>query len=250
MNLYRGNNPEIKVFAVILGISADCVISGGCITLSRTTLFSQDNSFKQNLSASCKRLRDNGVPPMLDEALEHLENRIKDIPNYKYEIIVVSDGSKDKTVKVAETYTAKYGSEKVRCLELVKNRGKGGAVRLGVQRSRGALILFADADGATKFEDLTKLEVALKELVKFDASSLPVRASDCHAIVIGAFDVELLYIAQTLNIPIAEVPVRWTEIEGSKVTPVISWIQMGCDLGLIWLKYKLGAWKIKTDKSE
>ncbi|XP_073967200.1 dolichyl-phosphate beta-glucosyltransferase-like [Choristoneura fumiferana] len=253
------------------------------------------------------------LPPMLDEALEHLENRIKDIPNYKYEIIVVSDGSKDKTVKVAETYTAKYGSEKVRCLELVKNRGKGGAVRLGVQRSRGALILFADADGATKFEDLTKLEVALKELVKFDASSLPVRASDCHAIVIGsrahlekeslatrsifrnilmygfhflvwlltvrgvrdtqcgfklltrsaaraafralhvnrwAFDVELLYIAQTLNIPIAEVPVRWTEIEGSKVTPVISWIQMGCDLGLIWLKYKLGAWKIKTDKSE
>ncbi|KAI8440546.1 hypothetical protein MSG28_001788 [Choristoneura fumiferana] len=176
------------------------------------------------------------VPPMLDEALEHLENRIKDIPNYKYEIIVVSDGSKDKTVKVAETYTAKYGSEKVRCLELVKNRGKGGAVRLGVQRSRGALILFADADGATKFEDLTKLEVALKELVKFDASSLPVRASDCHAIVIGAFDVELLYIAQTLNIPIAEVPVRWTEIEGSKVTPGDILDQMGCDLGLIWLK--------------
>lgn len=67
---------------------------------------------------------------MLDEALEHLENRIKDIPSYKYEIIVVSDGSKDKTVEVAETYAAKYGSEKIRCLELVKNRGKGGAVRL------------------------------------------------------------------------------------------------------------------------
>lgn len=30
-----------------------------------------------------------------------------------------------------------------------------------------------------------------------------------------AFDVELLYIAQCFNIPIAEVAVNWTEIEGS-----------------------------------
>lgn len=59
---------------------------------------------------------------------------------------------------------------------------------------------------------------------------------------------ELLYIAQKLNIPIAEVSVRWTEIEGSKVTPVLSWIQMGCDLGLIWLKYKSRVWKIKCNK--
>lgn len=59
-----------------------------------------------------------------------------------------------------------------------------------------------------------------------------------------AFDVELLYIAQRLGIPITEVSVNWTEIEGSKVTPVWSWIQMGADLGLIWLRYTIGAWKI------
>lgn len=68
-------------------------------------------------------------------------------------------------------------------------------------------------------------------------------------IVFRAFDVELLYIAQVLNIPIAEIPVRWTEIEGSKITPVLSWLQMGCDLGLIWLKYTIGAWKIKSQKT-
>lgn len=67
---------------------------------------------------------------MLDEALEFLEKRTKENPSYKYEIIVVSDGSKDSTVEVATSYVIKYGSEKVRCLELVKNRGKGGAVRL------------------------------------------------------------------------------------------------------------------------
>lgn len=251
------------------------------------------------------------LPPMLDEAIEFLENRRKVHPSYKYEVIVVSDGSKDKTVNVAQSYVEKYGSDKVRCLELIKNRGKGGAVRLGVQSSRGAAILFADADGASKFEDLTKLEAALKNLLGCDLVSQPELVGDKLALVIGsrahleeeslakrsifrnilmygfhflvwlftvkgikdtqcgfklftrnagkicfqnlhvnrwAFDVEILYLAQTLNIPIVEIPVRWTEIEGSKVTPVISWIQMGCDLALIWLRYKIGAWKIKSDK--
>jgi len=59
-----------------------------------------------------------------------------------------------------------------------------------------------------------------------------------------AFDVELLYIAEALNIPAEEVSVYWTEIDGSKVTPVWSWIEMGSDLFLIWLRYKLGAWKL------
>lgn len=60
-----------------------------------------------------------------------------------------------------------------------------------------------------------------------------------------AFDAELLYIAQSLKIPISEVAVTWTEIDGSKVTPVWSWIQMGMDLVIIWLRYTIGAWKIK-----
>lgn len=55
----------------------------------------------------------------------------------------------------------------------------------------------------------------------------------------------MLYIAQTLKIPIAEVAVNWTEIDGSKITPIWSWVQMGKDLGLIWLRYLIGAWKIK-----
>lgn len=36
----------------------------------------------------------------------------------------------------------------------------------GMQSARGAVLLFADADGATKFSDLTKLEDSLRELVK------------------------------------------------------------------------------------
>ena len=38
-------------------------------------------------------------------------------------MIVVDDGSKDKTSEVAMKYTQKYGDDKVRVLTLVKNRG-------------------------------------------------------------------------------------------------------------------------------
>ncbi|XP_077361864.1 dolichyl-phosphate beta-glucosyltransferase isoform X3 [Festucalex cinctus] len=104
------------------------------------------------------------MPVMLNEAMEYLENRQKLQASFTYEVIVVDDGSKDKTTKVALQYTKKYGAEKVRVLTLVKNRGKGGAVRLGTLSSRGRLILMADADGATKFADVEKVEAGLKDL--------------------------------------------------------------------------------------
>lgn len=70
------------------------------------------------------------LPVMLDECTEFLEQKIKENPKFTYEIIVVSDGSKDKTVQTAMKYCRKFSTEKFRVLELVENRGKGGAVRL------------------------------------------------------------------------------------------------------------------------
>jgi dolichyl-phosphate beta-glucosyltransferase len=35
-----------------------------------------------------------------------------------------------------------------------------------MQSARGAVLLFADADGATKFSDLTKLEKSLSEKIE------------------------------------------------------------------------------------
>lgn len=63
-----------------------------------------------------------------------------------------------------------------------------------------------------------------------------------------AFDVELLYIAQRLKIALAEVAINWTEIDGSKMIPVWSWLQMGKDLILISLRYVVGAWRIEPMK--
>lgn len=70
------------------------------------------------------------LPVMLDECTEFLEQRRNENPKFTYEIIVVSDGSKDKTVQTAMQYCKKLTTEKFRVLELIENRGKGGAVRL------------------------------------------------------------------------------------------------------------------------
>ncbi|KYN38376.1 Dolichyl-phosphate beta-glucosyltransferase [Trachymyrmex septentrionalis] len=248
------------------------------------------------------------LPPMLDECLEYLEERRKS--GLTYEVIVVSDGSTDKTVDVAYHYASKYSTLKV--LNLIKNRGKGGAVRLGMLSARGSVLLFADADGATKFNDLKKLDESLINVLGFDYINKPEKTASSDAVICGsrahlekeetakrsyfrlflmhgfhflvwllcvrgirdtqcgfklltrksaktifealhverwAFDVEMLYIAQTLNIPVTEIAVNWTEIEGSKIIPFWSWLQMGRDLFFIWLRYRIGAWKINKLKN-
>lgn len=75
-----------------------------------------------------------------------------------YEIIVVDDGSSDKTVDVVLEFSRKKGLHDVlRVCKLKHNRGKGGAVTHGFRHVRGEYAVFADADGASKFEDLGKL---------------------------------------------------------------------------------------------
>lgn len=108
---------------------------------------------------------------MLDECIEYLEKMSKDQPGFTYEIIIVDDFSQDETFGLAMNYAERLGNEKMRVLKLMKNRGKGGAVRLGFWAARGEQLLFADADGATKFSDLSKLYKEMKELTSFDAKT-------------------------------------------------------------------------------
>ncbi|TWI74389.1 glycosyltransferase involved in cell wall biosynthesis [Desulfobotulus alkaliphilus] len=61
------------------------------------------------------------------------------------EILVVSDGSRDGTRQVVETFKGP-ASLTIRCLEYFPNRGKGYAVRYGMLRAMGERILFMDAD--------------------------------------------------------------------------------------------------------
>jgi dolichyl-phosphate beta-glucosyltransferase len=75
-----------------------------------------------------------------------------------YEILIVNDGSKDKTVDVALAFSKRNNlHDIVRICTLKHNRGKGGAVTHGFRHVRGAFAVFADADGASRFRDLAKL---------------------------------------------------------------------------------------------
>eukprot|EP00397_Hematodinium_sp_SG-2012_P040281 GEMP01044104.1.p1 GENE.GEMP01044104.1~~GEMP01044104.1.p1 ORF type:complete len:294 (+),score=60.51 GEMP01044104.1:153-1034(+) len=97
------------------------------------------------------------IHPMLDEALVYLENRKKP---FTYEVIVVDDGSSDGTYDTISTK-----NPNIRRIELSQNMGKGFAVKVGVLAARGRKILMVDADGATKFEDLDRLELKTTDCV-------------------------------------------------------------------------------------
>jgi dolichyl-phosphate beta-glucosyltransferase len=70
-----------------------------------------------------------------------------------WEIIVVDDGSYDKTAMIAQDYV-NYQERFVRLLRLPRNRGKGAAVQLGVMNAVGRYIIIADADNATPIEEV------------------------------------------------------------------------------------------------
>ncbi|MFA5775994.1 MAG: dolichyl-phosphate beta-glucosyltransferase [Patescibacteria group bacterium] len=71
-----------------------------------------------------------------------------------FEIVVVDDGSKDKTAEVVEEYAKDHPE-----IKLVKNvhKGKAAGIRTGVLKSSGKMVLMMDADMATPLEELKRL---------------------------------------------------------------------------------------------
>lgn len=80
---------------------------------------------------------------------------------YEFEIIVVDDGSIDKTNEIAESFE-KDNKEIVLCRH-EKNMGKGASVRTGVLMAGGDYILFSDSDLSTPIEELEKLLFWIKD---------------------------------------------------------------------------------------
>ena len=81
--------------------------------------------------------------------------------SFKYEIIIVDDGSMDRTPELVRDLAQLYPG--IRLVGYSRNKGKGNAVRHGIQRSRGKLILVMDADGATPIAEFERLHSCLQD---------------------------------------------------------------------------------------
>lgn len=79
----------------------------------------------------------------------------------KYEILIVNDGSKDKTGRIATQLAKKYSF--VRVINHPVNRGYGGAFKSGLYGAKYDWITFTDADGQFDFAEITKFIKKQKE---------------------------------------------------------------------------------------
>ena len=176
------------------------------------------------------------------------------------EIVVVDDGSRDATARIAREAGASV-------LTNAGNRGKGYSVRRGMLAAKGDWALLTDADLSAPIEELDKLWSAagreaapvafgsraldrsligvrqppfrdftgrLFNLAMRAVTGLPYRDTQCgfklfetHAAreifsrqrLDGfGFDVEVLYIARSLGYRCLEIPVRWNDVAGTKVS--------------------------------
>lgn len=177
------------------------------------------------------------------------------------EVIVVDDGSKDKTVEVLNGL--KWDALKI--ISYKPNRGKGHAVRTGVEAAKGDYVIFLDADGSTGVSEIPKMGNAFEnaDVVvgtrKTDDASLEKKQpfgrrlaswgfntlvnvmflmnhSDYLCGFKGfkrdaaknifsdmkskrwSFDVEVFYRAKKFKYKVAEVPISWKHMEGSKIS--------------------------------
>lgn len=202
------------------------------------------------------------------------------------ELIVVDDGSSDRTAELVADYSRKLPI--VRLLTYPHNRGKGHAVKFGMTNARGRLRLFDDADGSTPIEEIERLTSAIDGGADVAIGSRAMRSSDTavralwYRKLIGrtfnlivntlivpniadtqcgfkmftaeaadrifplqrserfSFDVELLFLARKNGFKIAEVPVNWHNVPGSKVNLAVDSLAMLKDIFVFRLNYLLG----------
>ena len=92
---------------------------------------------------------------------KNIENTLSNTINYlnktfsNFEIIVVDDGSTDKTFKVVEQIAVKYHNIILKKHEI--NRGYGQSLKTGFDTASKEFIFFMDSDGQFEISDLDKL---------------------------------------------------------------------------------------------
>ena len=111
-----------------------------------------DNAFKDKLLSVVIPAynEEKRIGTTVKQVLEYLRGK-----GWKYEVIVVDDGSADRTADM--TREAAGGDPSVLLISNGRNMGKGFTVRRGMMAAHGDARLFTDADAAAPIEDMEKL---------------------------------------------------------------------------------------------
>src|SRR5205823_3786756 len=120
------------------------------------------------------------------------------------EIIVVNDGSRDRTAEVVNEFAG--SNPIVRLIENPGNRGKGYSVRNGMLSAAGQFLLFTDADTQCGFKAFSRTAAStIFPSMKIER---------------WGFDPEILFLARRYGLRVAEVPVSWAHDHRSKINPI------------------------------
>lgn len=99
---------------------------------------------------------DKNVKKTVSDAKKVLEKIAK-----KWEIIIVNDGSMDKTGEIADTLAEK--DKRIRVIHHSPNRGYGGALKSGYESAKFTWVAFTDIDRQFDFSEIRKLIKKQKE---------------------------------------------------------------------------------------
>ncbi len=110
------------------------------------------------------------IIPAFDEA-GRIERSLREVVRYleeqsfRSEVIVVDDGSRDRTAEIVRDFMRLWQSPRVsmRLLQNERNFGKGYSVRRGFLTARGEIVLFTDADLSAPITEAARLLRLLEE---------------------------------------------------------------------------------------
>jgi glycosyltransferase involved in cell wall biosynthesis len=86
---------------------------------------------------------------------------VLDAINIDYEIIIVNDGSADRTGQIADQLAA--ANPRIKAVHHPKNRGYGGAVQSGIRASTKEFIFYTDGDGQFDMGEMPALLPLMNE---------------------------------------------------------------------------------------
>ncbi|KAH9021425.1 glycosyltransferase family 2 protein [Lactarius pseudohatsudake] len=165
-----------------------------------------------------------------------------------------------------------YPNADIRVVQLEHNRGKGGArwTPLAPANSDASAVVIGSRAHLVKTEVVVKRS-ALRNFLMYGLHIVLRIAGVGHVsdtqcgfklfsraaaralfprqhLATWIFDVELLLLAKTLGIPVAEVPVTWHEVAGSKLSVVRDSLQMLRDLLILRANQLLRRWGETEDR--